>query len=250
MIRFSIQVLVALALVLAALPASADVRSDRFQPNANAVRKPLFTKKGKHEFSVSFGLSTNDAFYQNYYPNLMYSYHAADWISIGLMLSAAINQATGLTNTLCKSPQPGTPTPCNPDPKPNDPPGFGVTPDVRRPFYFSTAALEVRFAPVYGKLNLFSEAIIHFDFYLLISGGLFLTHPPDVTGDSSLNDPDTMGFHPFGGVGVGQRYFLLRWLALRWEFRGLLMPETFKNRGNETRLRVDLAINIGFSFIF
>lgn len=239
MMRFSIQVLLALALVLAAsFPATADVRSDRYQPDAPAVRNPLFTKKGKHEFSVSFGLSTNDAFYQNYYPNIVYNYHLKNWLSLGVMASAAINQATPLTKSLKGDPA-------------NKSTGFGVTPDVRRPFIFSQIAVEARLAPIYGKLNVFSEAVIHFDFYLLLNGGLFLTNPPDVTGDKSKTaNPDTMGFHPFGGIGVGQRYFLLRWLALRWEFRGLLMPETFKNRGNETRLRVDLAVNIGFSFFF
>lgn len=253
MMRFSIQVLLAFVLVLAVSSnATADTQSDRYDSKAPAVRKPLYTKKGKHELSVSFGLSTNDAFYQNYYPNVMYNYHATSWLSLGLMASAAINQPTGLTNTLCKSPTPGQQTnaACNPNPKDTDSPGFGVAPDVRRPFFFSQIALEARFAPIYGKLNVFSEAIVHFDFYLLISGGLFLTHPPDVTGASTLSSPDGMGFYPFGGIGIGQRYFLLKWLALRWEFRGLLMPENFKNRGDETRLRVDLAVNIGFSFFF
>lgn len=242
MMRCSIQVLLALTLLLAvAFPAHADLRSDRNQPNAPAVRNPLFTKKGKHELNVAFGLSTNDAFYQNYYPTLNYNYHLANWFSIGLSAAAAISQETGLTKTL-KNPT---------TPAAGETAGFGVTPDVRRPFIFSQVAVEARFAPIYGKLNIFSEAVIHFDFYLLVSGGLFLTNPPDVTGDPArTQNPDGMGFHPFGGIGVGQRYFLLRWLALRWEFRGLLMPENFKNRGDETRLRVDLALNIGFSFFF
>ena len=228
-------------LFVLALPARADTKSDRYEANVDAIKKQLFTKKGKHELSPIFALSTNDAFYQTYYAGLSYNYHFASWLSVGVLLNAAFAQATGLTKTLSNPP----------NPKPGQSPGFGIKPDVRRPFYFSTLALEARFAPIYGKLNFFSEAIVHFDLYFMLGGGLFLSHPPDVTGDPDhMSTPDGMGFHPFGEFGIGQRYFMLRWIALRWEYSVMLMSENFKLRGDETRLRVNMQFQIGFSFFF
>ena len=208
----------------------ADERSDRYKADVEAVKKPLFSKKGRHELTPMFAMSTNDAFYQNYYVGLTYSYHLANWISIGILANASFDQPTGLTKTLEASPAEG---------------GFGVKPDVRRAFNFSTGALEVRIAPVYGKLNFFSEAVVHFDIFLLLTGGVFLTQAPAVTGPAG-----SMGIHPFGGGGVGQRYFLLNWLAFRWEFRVIAMPESFENRGNETRARINMDLILGFSFFF
>ncbi|HAA56247.1 MAG TPA: hypothetical protein DCE42_15900 [Myxococcales bacterium] len=210
-------------------PAQADISSDRHRPNDDAVKNRLYSKTKKQELTAIFAMSTNDAFYQNYFVGVSYGYHFNEWLSLGVLLNASFQQDTGLTKTLKLEPAQG---------------GFGVTPDVRRPFIFSLAAIEARLAPIYGKINLFSETVIHYDIFLLLSGGLMLTNPPDVTGNGE------MGFHPYGAVGVGQRYFLLRWLALRWEFRGLFTYETFENRGNETRFRMDMSFNLGFSFFF
>jgi outer membrane beta-barrel protein len=239
--KISICMITVCYLFILCFTAEADIRSDRYDSDADAIKKQLFTKKGKHELSPTFALSTNDAFYQIYYFGLVYNYHFADWVSLGLTLSGSATQATGLTKTLSNPPSPQA----------GESPGFGIKPDVRRPFFLSTIGLQARFAPVYGKLNFFSEAIVHFDIYFTLGGGLFLSHPPDVTGDPErTTNPDGMGFHPFGEVGVGQRYFMLQWLALRWEFSLMMMPETFAMRGNETRLRLNMQFHIGFSFFF
>lgn len=253
--KIAIQVATVLSLFTLCLPALADVRSDRYQPDAQAIKKQKFTKKGKHELSPTFGLSTNDAFYQVYYFGIMYNYHVADWVSLGVLLNGAFTQPTGLTKTLSNPPNPT---------EAGVSPGFGVTPDVRQPFYLSTIAVQARFAPFYGKLSFFSEAVVHFDFYFTVGGGLFLTHAPNVTRDPGAPTPpgvdpskvpgsqggDGMGFLPFGQIGVGQRYFLLQWLALRWEFDLMMMPETFSLRGGDTRLRLNMQFSIGFSFFF
>jgi outer membrane beta-barrel protein len=208
--------------------AGADARGERFDSKAPAVKKPLFSKASRHELTPNFSMTTNDPFFQNYYAGISYNYHLAEWISIGAVVNYTFAQPTGLTNKLKNKP-------------------FEVTPDVRQGLLWLAA--EARFAPIYGKLNFFSEVVVHYDLFFTLSAGLFITNPPLVTGDPNLKDPDGMGFSPFGGIGVGQRYFLLRWLAVRWEFRGLFMPENFK-RLADTQLRVDLAINVGFSFFF
>lgn len=229
--RKLVNALLALIAVLFLLPANgfADDRSERNNREHEAVKKPLYSKEGKHELVPNFAMSTNDAFYQNYYFGVTYNYHPANWISFGGFLHGAFPQETGLTKTLQRPPQQG---------------GFNVKPDVRRPFFLSDVGAEVRFALVYGKLNFFSQAILHFDLFLLLRGGVFITHPPNVTGKGE------MGINPFGGIGFGQRYFLLKWLAARWQFAADFMPETFENRGNQSRLRINMAINFGFSFFF
>jgi outer membrane beta-barrel protein len=216
----------------------ADSRADRYQPDAEAIKQRLYNKAKKQEVNLSLGLVANDPFYQVYNVNLGYMYHITDWVGIGLLAAASFDAPTGLTNQLQN--ENGT---------------FRVKPDVRRPFYFSTVGAEVRFAPFYGKFNLFSQAIVHYDIFFTLLGGVFLTFPPPTdlpAGENQLGNTGpagSPGFAPFGGLGLGQRYFLLRFLAFRWEFRALMMPDNFTQR-NQTLLRLDLALNLGFSFLF
>ncbi|MEM1010180.1 MAG: hypothetical protein AAGJ35_14395, partial [Myxococcota bacterium] len=62
--------LVVLGLFFVSPAVFADFRAKRFDPNADAVKKRLFTKKSKQELNLSLGLVTNDPFYQNYNINL------------------------------------------------------------------------------------------------------------------------------------------------------------------------------------
>ena len=241
--RSFVLIVVVICWMISTATGYADSRSERYRPDADAIKNQLFVKKGRHEFSPTLALSTNDAFYQIYYANIAYNYHFADWVSAGILVGMAFTQPTSLTtNYLMKGSNQGGKQGQN-----------GLVPDVRRPFFLSTIALEARFAPVYGKLNFFSEAVVHFDLYFVVGGGLFLTNPPNVTGASDYkgpDGPDSMGFHPFGEIGVGQRYFMLRWMALRWEFNAMLMPESFKYRNKgDPRLRLNMNFHIGLSFL-
>jgi outer membrane beta-barrel protein len=231
-------VLVVLGLFCLPRTSHADSSSDRFRPGDDALKKRLYTKTKKQELNLSLGLVTNDPFYQVYNVNLGYMYHINEWFALGLLATGSFDAPTGLTNQLQN--EQGT---------------FRVKPDVRRPFFFSTVGAEFRFAPFYGKFNLFSQAIIHYDIFFTVLGGVFLTFPPPSDLPAAENvlaekaAKGGPGFAPFGGAGLGQRYFLLRFLAFRWEFRVLFMPDRFESRKQDL-LRVDMALNLGFSFFF
>lgn len=67
------------------------------------------------------------------------------------------------------------------------------------------AHLDFYWVPLYGKVSLFDDNIIHFDTFLVAGGGVA----------SALGGE----FPPAVNVGVGQRYVLNDWLALRLEAR-------------------------------
>ena len=192
-----------------------------------AVRNRLFRKAGHHELTPTIWMSTNDVFYQNYLLGISYGYHLAPWVSVGLTGGYILHMDTALTKKL------------------KDPKGaYNVTPDVRKVTFLVGA--EGRLAPVYGKLNVFSEAVVHFDLFFLATAGILGTKGPEVT------NPNDSGIHFFAGGGLGQRYFMpLKWLAFRWEFKILWFQEEFKKEGvdtGETRNRLDMSISLGFSF--
>jgi outer membrane beta-barrel protein len=74
------------------------------------------------------------------------------------------------------------------------------------------AHVDLYWIPIYGKVSLFESNIIHFDFYGTAGAGVATAfgkrRPPEVN------------------VGVGQRFFLGDWLALRFEVRDHLFVDT------------------------
>jgi len=74
------------------------------------------------------------------------------------------------------------------------------------------AHLDFYWIPIYGKVSLFDQHILHFEFYG--TGGV---------GVASTLDDDT---EPAFNFGIGQRLFLNDWFALRFEARDHLYVTT------------------------
>jgi outer membrane beta-barrel protein len=74
------------------------------------------------------------------------------------------------------------------------------------------AHVDLYWIPVYGKVSLFESSILHFDFYGTAGAGV-------VTAFGKRRPPEV-------NVGVGQRFFLGDWLALRFEVRDHLFVDT------------------------
>jgi outer membrane beta-barrel protein len=74
------------------------------------------------------------------------------------------------------------------------------------------AHLDLYWIPIYGKISLANKWIVHFELYGTAGAGLATAfgerQPPAVN------------------VGIGQRFFLSRWLALRFEVRDHLFVDT------------------------
>lgn len=182
--------------------------SDRIK----SVQRKEFLKKNRIEIFPHFGLDLNDPFFQHFIVGASVGYHLVDSFSvearggfaIGSVKQSAIRFVRTETDSLLENP----------------------------PEFKYHADLDFVWAPLYGKLSLFSEAILHFDTYVTAGPGIFGT-------DAGLN--------PAANVGIGQRYFITDWLVARIELRNYLFLD---NRNNESDLQNLMILGFAVSGFF
>ncbi len=178
-----------------------------------AVSASVFVKRGRVELYPAIGMSLDDAFYNQTLGSLGVSYHVLESLSIGVAgdYYLAFNRRTPVVG----GPHPGRP-------------------EYNRPAY--GARMELAWAPIYGKLSLLAEGVLHFDTYVAVGGGIIA---PSATASTTMA----------GNVAVGQRYFLNSWAALRIEVR----DEIFKMARNpdadpKERLQSLLSASVALCF--
>lgn len=111
------------------------------------------------------------------------------------------------------------------------------------------------FAPIYGKLNLFSE--VDFNSQIYLTGGVGVTGSVRKLRDPNSTDPTFTRTADAGAkftfnVGFGFRVFLVRWIALRAEVRDFIFFDQYDFLGTG-RKDVDVVHNflglVGVTFI-
>ena len=154
-------------------------------------RKPVL-KKHRVELFGAASLSLNDAYYQHFALNGAAVFYPHDAFGIGI--GADYVYAHPKTSNIDVVRQSLTSVP--------------AVFELPRLF----AHVDLYWIPIYGKVSLFESGIIHFDFYGTAGAGVVSAfgkrRPPEVN------------------VGVGQRFFLGDWLALRFEVRDHLFVDT------------------------
>ena len=175
------------------------------------VQKKVFTKKLRFEFTPAIlGTVINDPFIKTYIYGVGVSAHLNDYFGIeGLYF---------LTNTddndLNRSLQ-------------NDY-GKSVVAGRTKSFY----SVNILWTPIYGKFALFSDYIIHMDTYFTVGYGTTKTH---LASSGTKN------------IGIGQRYFVNKWLSFRFDLRNYLHNETRLTTKIEKK---NLMILFGTSIFF
>ncbi len=229
--RFLSTLVVTLGLALALVsPATAQSvrkgkRGDELQDRIPAVSGPLFLKAGRHEISPIFTLSMADAFRQKAGGGLYYAWHLQEHFALSLRGGYMKGFSSGAvqvcpTQETCEGPD-------------------AVTLD-RLPgnlTFMATGSGEV--SPLYGKLNIIAEWVIHFDIFASVGAGVVGYGNTSGTGTAmGLAIP----------LAVGQRIFIGEWFALRVEFSDLLYTQVDNN--DERHLRGQLGFTLGASFFF
>ena len=198
------------------------------------VSGSLFVRKGRSELEPEVGLSFNDAFFQKYFFGLKYAYHATDSFSVELGGAFGISTSSGQVNR-CDADGCTAPTKDE----------LAGTPGNLSLIIGASAV----WAPLYGKINLVGEKVLHFDtFFLGGLDGIQYAQPALDPGASST------GTFTFGGhFGVGQHFVLNEWSALRIELRDYLYSgQRAAPGGTEytSHLENQLMLNVGVSFFF
>ncbi|HVO17689.1 MAG TPA: outer membrane beta-barrel domain-containing protein [Anaeromyxobacter sp.] len=224
--------------------ASAQSKSDAFAGKIPPVSAPLYRKAGRYELTLSANLSVNDAFYSKYFGGLKLGYHFTE------SLSAHAFVTSGLVT------QAGSAQVC---------PSNGGCHSASRTQMWQVpgnirliTGLEGAWAPVYGKLNVFSERVGHFDLSLI--GGLDWISYQRVVSSAGADALAGSGGHPptastLGGhLGLGTRIFFAEWVAARLEFRDYIyrvsVPNWQENGGAKRDLQNQLFTELGVSFFF
>ncbi len=238
-----------LALLLAALlpgPARAGNKADAFEGKIKPISGQLYLKAGRLELTPTFDLSFNDAFLKKYFGGVKVGYHVTEFLSVGGTFGMGPTAAAG-SAVVCPANQ-------------------GCHPATRSQLWQVPGAIrmmagaEVAWAPVYGKLNLAAEQVLHFDLALM-AGPDYITHDEVLSRDAAEalaasggkpTSKATVGGH----VGLGVRIYLNRFMALRLDVKDYVyavkVPNWIEGAGNQPRTDVQnqLFFELGLSFFF
>lgn len=178
--------------------------SDRIK----AVERKVFLKKSRFEIFPHFAMGLNDSFFQHLIVGAAVGYHIADSASIELRGGYVFSSLKQSVITFVRN-DAGAVL--------NNPPKFKYHADI-----------DFLWAPLYGKLSLMSESILHFDTYVTAGPGVFGTD---------------LGANPAVNVGIGQRYFITDWLVARIELRDYVFVES----GRESSSKLQNMLILGFA---
>jgi outer membrane beta-barrel protein len=238
----TIPALALVALVAATLPGAAagQSKADAFAGKIPPVSGQLYRKAGRLELAVTGNLSLNDAFFRKYFGGAKLGYHFTE------SLSAAVYASTGMASKSGSAVVCNATTGCR---DANDTELRQVPGRIR-----AIAGLEGAWSPVYGKLNLASEKVAHFD--LSVVAG-----PDAIVHEQVLSDRDADLLAASGGepttetaigghVGIAARVFLAEWLAARLEVKDYVYLVKVPNNGSGGDLQNQLFTELGVSVFF
>jgi outer membrane beta-barrel protein len=162
-----------------------EVREDRIK---SVQRKP-FLKRGRWELTPLVCLSLNDAFYQKMGGGASFAFHVADSLGIELQAMYVGTIQTDMVGYFQQA--------------------NSALPRVSQMRYYVMG--NFLWSPLYGKLSLFTDEIVHFDAYLVGGFGMVSTE----TGEKLATN-----------IGIGLRYYVTSWMVIKLEVRDLIYNET------------------------
>jgi outer membrane beta-barrel protein len=167
------------------------------------LQQKQFLVKGKHELTPLFAVSMADKYTAHIGGGLAYTYHMLETLSIQAEGMYLYGYDSSLTNELYKKQ------------------AAPVESDRTEMTYY--AGVDLIWAPLYGKLNLFSAATVSFNIYLTGGAGVVGTKVYNVT-DKVYKNVDAAKFA--GKVGGGLQFFALNWLNIKFEFSDIIFTAT------------------------
>ncbi len=185
------------------------------QDRIKAVSRKTFLKTGRFELTPSMMMTVNDPFYRTFAVGGRVAWHLNEAFALeigGAYVPPFFVQELEPVDLVREKL-----TLINAD---NDVVGF--------------ADLGVTFSPLYGKVALLGDGIIHFDGF--VSAGVGATFD---------NGADLL--HPTMNVGIGGRIFLNRWLVIRADVKDYVYPQE-KNAVSTLQSLLFVGLGLGFYF--
>lgn len=234
--------LAVLALLAGGAPGAAHAaKADAFAGKVEPVSGQLYVKKGRLELTPMVDLTLNDPFFTKTMGGARLAYHLTDSLSISAQYLARLKASATGSAVTCTATQGCT---------------DATTAQLYQvPGYLqSIAGGEIAFTPVYAKLNLFAEKVLHIDFSALV-GGDYITYRQVLSAQQASagvkpGDESTVGYH----VGLGMRIFLTQAIALNLDVKEYMyavkVPNVVSGSGSSTDWQFQLAAGLGVSVFF
>ena len=194
--------------------------------DVGVFQKKLFTKDGHHELGLSIGIIPNDPFLTYFPIGLRYDYFFVEDISIEVNASyVGLQSNSDLTDFLLNE---------------NKLQVSSIEVSDKAIF---RAAVDIVWAPFYGKFAILNRKISHFDINLAAGLGMVFLEKGmnDATGETEYD------FRPEVNLGLGFRFFLVDWFCVRIDFRQYIYPkENQAGDWDDTAIPSELTLGFGF----
>jgi outer membrane beta-barrel protein len=174
-----------------------DKRNEELADRIKSVQRKVFLKKDRLEIYPFFAMDINDPLYQHFVLGGSVSYHFVDSLALEARGGGVLGSVQQDIVRLIRQ---------NNGAVLENPPQFKAHAD-----------LDLTWAPLYGKLSVLGEGLLHFDTFLTGGPGIFVTD---------------LGVAPAFNIGIGQRYFLTKWLVARVELRNYVFIEERNERSS------------------
>jgi outer membrane beta-barrel protein len=223
------------------------------------VQRKLHTMSNRWEAGLTLGAALNSSLVDHYGGVFSVTYHPNEWADFGVDMVANYTRLSGLGAQVREQLPPRT----NPQTG-----AANSGDDLQDADQMRGAVLAVgRVAPIYGKLNLASEASVHFQAYGLAGAGVGLFRHESVdlcaSPGSAVCPADSFArstaAKPVGEVGAGMRFYLSQAFSVRAELRAFLHPASVVRGADLTRpgtgtteryLGVLTVVGLGASALF
>lgn len=185
--------------------------------DVRVIQKRLYQKAGRHEFTPFFGFVPNDEFFMYYPVGGRYTYYFSEDIGVELFGSYMFDVKSDLGSFIDSN--------------------WGLETNLPQTLKW-TAGLEGVWSPIHGKFGIFTRKLAHFDWSLMVGVGAMGTEVATAEeGGQTKAKTDVAA-----NVGTGLRFFLLDWLALRFEYRNYF----FAAEGGGLSHPVELTLGVSF----
>lgn len=170
-------------------------------------RKP-FIKKGRFDITPTFTVTVNDNIIQHYSLGLEVNYHITDVLSLGIAAQYYFKDILDQEFWTRYH--------------------YSRVPAMNK--YIYTAALNFTYVPIYGKLAIFNDWILHYEVFASAGvGGSGTEIVPKDYRYKTFTNPFSLTFP----VGMGGRVFVNKFFAIQAGFRDYMMIDKFEGpRGN------------------
>jgi outer membrane beta-barrel protein len=226
----------ALACAAPQLARAQSSKADAFAGKIPPVSGQLYGKDHRWEATLNGLVSVNDAFFNKYFVGARIGYHFTEHWSLAVGASGGLSVKTGSAEVCSSTRGCSSAT----EQQLRQVPG--------RIRYIVGA--EAAWTPIYGKLNVLSEQVAHFDLGIL-AGPDLVAHDEVLAKAVALAGKSPGVQSSFGGhVGLGARLFVTDAWAVRLDFKDYIYAVAVPNTGSSKDVQNQLFTELGVSYFF